>query len=273
MTDPTSDRERLTGYVDTWWQAVDDFTALLEEIPEDAWTAPTDLPGWDVHAVAAHIAHLEAILAGAPEETVDVGEPEHVTGLMGMYTEQGVVARRDHTPDQLILEIRECATRRHTALLADPPADPAAKPDGVFGALGWSWETLLRNRPLDVWMHEQDIRRAVALPGRMDSAAAKHTADYLLESLGVVVGKRVAPPAGTTVVVAVDGSETVALEVADNGRANPTAEVPEAPTVGLHMGREDFIVLAGGRRDPADVQVTGDAELARRILDAIAVTP
>lgn len=268
-----SDQERLHGYVDVWWRAVDDFTTLLEELPEDSWGKPTDLPGWTVHAVASHIAHLEGILAGAPEEDVDVGEPSHVTGLMGMYTEQGVVARRDRTPDQLIQEIRESATRRHTALLADPPADPTAKPDGVFGAIGWSWETLLRNRPLDVWMHEQDIRRAVGRPGGLDTPQAKHTADYLLESLGVVVGKRVAPPAGTTVVVAVDGSEPVALEVADDGRANRLTEVPESPTVGLHMSREDFIVLAGGRREPADVDVNGDEELARRILDAIAVTP
>lgn len=268
-----TDQERLTGYVDVWWQAIDDFAGLLEKVPADRWDAPTDLPGWDVRAVASHIAHLEAVLAGAREETVDVGEPEHVTGLMGMYTEQGVVTRRERSPDDLIREIRESATRRHTALLADPPSDPAAKPDGVFGAIGWSWETLLRNRPLDVWMHEQDIRRAVGMPGGMDTAAAQHTADYLLDSLGVVVGKRVAPPAGTTVVLAVDGSEPAAVEVADNGRAYPMAERPQDPTAAIHLSREDFIVLAGGRREPVEVTITGDEALARGILDAIAVTP
>jgi hypothetical protein len=35
------------------------------------------------------------------------------------------------------------------------------------------------------------------------------------------------------------------------------------------------VVLAGGRRepDPGSVEVTGDQELGRRLLDAFAVTP
>jgi hypothetical protein len=53
-----TDQERLSGYVDVWWQAVDDFTGLLEQLPAEEWSTPTDLAGWDVRAVAAHIAHL-----------------------------------------------------------------------------------------------------------------------------------------------------------------------------------------------------------------------
>ena len=37
-------------------------------------------------------------------------------------------------------------------------------------------------------MHEQDIRRALDLPGNLDSAPAIHSADYLMESLPYVVG-------------------------------------------------------------------------------------
>ena len=270
-----TDQERLAGYVEVWWRAIDDFTSLLEEIPADQWSRPTDLAGWDVHAVAAHIAHLESILAGTPEETVDVGEPDHVTGLMGFYTEQGVVSRRDRTPDELINEIRESATSRHTTLLADPPTDGTAKPDRIFGGVGWDWSTLLRNRPLDVWMHEQDVRRAVDRRGGMDSPAARHTADYLAESLGFVVAKRVGAPPGTTVVLEVTGSDPLAFGVTDAGRGEPLAGLPAEPTVGLSMDRESFILLAGGRRAPeADsVAVTGDAGLGKRIVDTLAVTP
>ena len=30
----------LTGYVDLWWQAVNDFTALLEKVPAEQWSTP-----------------------------------------------------------------------------------------------------------------------------------------------------------------------------------------------------------------------------------------
>ncbi len=270
-----SDRERLSGYVGLWWEAIDEFTTLLEELDKADWTRPTDLAGWDVQAIAAHIAHLESVLAGGPEEAVDVGSPEHVTGLMGLYTEQGVVARRDRTPDELIREIRESTTKRHTELLADPPDDATAVPERIFGGIGWGWERLLRNRVVDVWMHEQDVRRAVGRPGNLDSGPAKHTADDLLESFGVVVGKRVAPPAGTCAVLAVAGSPTRAVEVNESGRAVTLPVAPAEPDVVLEMGREAFIVIAGGRRWPDDEAVTveGDAELGRKILDAMAVTP
>ena len=267
-----SDAQRLARYVEVWWQAIDDFTSFLEEVPAESWHDPTDLPGWDVHALAAHTAHLESVLAGSPEETVEVGEPDHVTSLMGLYTEQGVVARKDRSPDELIREIREAATRRHTALLADPPQDGRAKPDRIFGGIGWDWETLLRNRPLDVWMHEQDARRALDRPGNLDSPAAQHTADYLIESLGFIVGKRVAPPAGTIVVLEVAGSAPYAVEVGADGRAHRTSEVAE-PTTRIAMSRADFVVLAGGRRAPEQVAITGDEAMGAQVLDAFAVTP
>lgn len=272
---PLSDQERLAGYIDVWWQAIHDFTELLEGLTPEEWSLPTDLPGWDVRAVAAHIAHLEAILAGAPEETVEVGEPEHVTSLMGVYTEQGVVARRDRTPDELINEIRSAATARHTALLTDPPTDGAAKPATIMGGIGWNWNTLLRNRPLDIWMHEQDVRRASGRPGGLDSAAARHTAEYLAESLGLVLAKRVGAPTGTTLVLALEGHEPIGFVVNEAGRGERLAECPAEPTIGLACDRETFVVLAGGRRTPPEgsVVVTGDLTLGRRVLDTMAVTP
>ncbi len=268
-----SDQERLRGYVDIWWQAVEEFAHLLEEIPADQWQTPTDLPGWNVHDVAAHTAHLEAVSAGADHDNVDIGEPEHVNGIMGQFTEQGVVARKDREPDELIRELRESATKRHTWLLENLPEDSTALADGFAAFVGWSWDRLLRNRPLDVWMHNQDIRRAIGLPGDLDTAAAKHSADYLIDSLGFVVGKKVGAPAGTTVLLSVEGSDPHAVAVGDDGRAGPMPVPPADPTVSLTMSREDFIVTAGGRRDAADVSIAGDENLAEQILDAFAVTP
>lgn len=270
-----SDRDLLATYVDTWWQAIGDFTALLEQLPDEEWATPTDLAGWDVRACAAHTAHLESVLAGSGEEHADVGEPEHITSPMGLYTEIGVVNRRDTPPAAIVAEIREAATQRHDALLADMPTDASARPELIFGGVPWDWRTLLRNRPLDVWMHEQDVRRAVGRPGGMDTVPAQHTADYLTESFGYVVGKQVKPAVGTTAVLDVEGSPRVAVEVGDDGRARRMPEPPADPTVRLAMDRESFIVLAGGRRqaDAGAVSITGDAELGQLILARMATTP
>ena len=269
------DRQRLSGYVAVWWTAIGDFCRLLEELAPGDWNRPTDLPGWDVRACAAHTAHLEAILAGAPEETASFEPPDHATSLMSLYTEQGVVARRHRTPAELVEEIRAVATTRHERLLADPPTDGRGRPEPIFSGVPWDWETLLRNRPLDVWMHEQDVRRAVGRPGGLDSPAARHVVEYLAESLGYVLARRASAPPGTTLVLRVDGHDAKGFAVDENGRGVPVGELPAEPTVTLAMDREAFILLAGGRREPEPgrVVVTGDAELAQRLLDRFAVTP
>jgi uncharacterized protein (TIGR03083 family) len=270
-----SDQEELAGYVEIWWQAVNDFLDLLESIPDEQWETPTDLAGWDVRAVASHTAHLEGILAGAPEETADVPDAPHITGFMGQYTEIGVVNRRDASPASIIDEIRTATTARHERLLADPPEDADGMPSPVFGGVPWSWRTLLRNRPLDIWMHEQDVRRAVGRPGGMDTAPARHSAEYLAESLGFVLGKKVGAASGTSLVLDMAGSAPFAFVVNDAGRGERLPSPPPEPTVTLRMDRESFIRLAGGRcaAEPGAVAVEGDQDLGARVLAAMATTP
>lgn len=273
--DRPDDRAELLGLVETWWDAVRALLGLLRRLPADQFSQPTDLAGWDVHAVVAHVAHLESVLAGGPESTLDVGEPVHVRGPLGRYCEQGVVARRDRTPGELAEEIRTAATRRVGQLRAHPPRDGSAPADRVPGGTGWSWRTLLRNRPLDIWMHEQDVRRAVDLPGGTDTDAALHAVDYLLESLGFVLAKGAGAGPGTTLVVTVDGHTPAAVAVGEDRRGRALPAPPADPDTSLAMDRATFAALAGGRREasPGAVRVDGDPELAGRVLAAMAVTP
>jgi uncharacterized protein (TIGR03083 family) len=267
--------QTLQRYIDAWWQAVGAFTDLVDSLSEEDWARPTDLPGWDVKAVVSHVAHLEGILGGAPREHAEIGEAEHIRGPMGQFTEVGVLTRRDAPPAQIVAQIRQYAGVRHDALLADPPTDPAAPAPGVFGAIGWDTARLLRNRPLDVWMHEQDVRRAVGRPGNLDSPAADHASTYLLESLGYVLAKRVGAGAGTSVVAHVDGTPAAAYAVGDDGRGHRLDTPPADPTVTLRMGRETFIRLAGGRGavDTTEVTIEGDTALGEKVLANLAVTP
>lgn len=273
----TSEQERLSGYVAAWRNAADDVVTLLRSLDDADWSRPTDLPGWDVKGVASHLAHLESELSGVKQKRVELPNREHLTAPSSMYTELGLIAREDMTGAQITDELEESVRSRHEQLLADPPTDGKADPPRTPGKIGWNWETLLSNRVVDVWMHGQDIRRAVGRPGGMNTPGAEHTVATFVFAFPYAVGKRVAPPAGTTAVLDVTGVSPVhlAVEVNESGRAVPLTHAPEKPTVSLRMDVETFIVLAGGRRPAADlpVEVEGDAELGRQILEAMAVTP
>ncbi|MBZ5735764.1 maleylpyruvate isomerase family mycothiol-dependent enzyme [Nocardioides sp. TRM66260-LWL] len=277
-----SDEQLLAAHVETWWRSVADLLEVLDGLAPHEWDLPTDLPGWDVRAVAAHTAHLESVLATGVEEQADIGEAPHATGLLGQYTEIGVVNRRATPPAEIVEEIRRVTAQRHADLGAAMPTDASARPERVFGGVPWDWGTLLRNRPFDVWMHEQDVRRAVGRPGGLDSPGARHAVTMLAGSLGYVLGKRAGAPAGTTLVLEVVGPQdeepavdVFAVGIDESGRGRPLAEPPAEPTVRLRTDRATFVALAGGRLGAADADVTveGDAALGARVLASLATTP
>jgi len=277
MTDASapSPDARLVRLVDVWHRACADFVTLVRSIPREQWDLPTDLDGWTVKDTVAHTAHLEAVLAGTPEETIEVAAAPHLKGPMGYYTEQGVLARRDREMGSLADEIEQAVAKRHAALRADPPVDGSAAPPKTPGDIGWNHQTLLSNRPLDVWMHEQDVRRAIGRPGGYDSPAATHVLDVFGRALAMVVGKRLAPPTGTVVrVVLPDADRSWTLGIGPDGRAAPLDDDTPA-TATITLDAEDFVVLAGGRRpvDATRAAVEGDEELGRRLLESLTVTP
>ena len=271
------DASQLQKNIDNWRTVADENVALLRSLTPDDWTKSTDLPGWNVRCVAAHMAHLESHLAGNPQVEVDVPEAPHIKGPMSVYTESGPLARADWTADEIIDEFETSVAARHEALLAMMPLDPTAPGDGIAQITGWNWETLLGNRVFDLWMHEQDIRRAVDRPGGLDGAGGAHALRHLAGALPFVVGKRVGAPTGTSVVVDVTGeqSATFTAAVGEDGRAKPLAEAPVDPTARISMDFETFIVLLGGRRTPdqVSVKVEGDVALAKAVLANLAVTP
>ena len=269
-----SDAELLAGYVEIWKRACADFIALGRTLTPDELAVPTDLEGWDVFDNIAHTAHLEHVLTTGEEETIRVENAPHIKSLTGLYTEQGVLARRGRDATAVLDELEQAVAGRLAALEADPPTDGSAMPPRTPGSVPWTNETLLGNRPLDIWMHEQDIRRAIGRPGGYDSPAAAHTLRRLAGGLPLVLGKRVAPPVGTSVRIDISDADTsFGAVVGDDGRA--TFAVLEDPTARITLTAEAFVVLAGGRRSTEQVEVTidGDAALADAVLANIALTP
>jgi uncharacterized protein (TIGR03083 family) len=189
------------------------------------------------------------------------------------YTQLGVEARADRAPAELVEEFRsavDARTERFDAELPDPAAPASVTPGGV----DWTWEVLLRNRAIDIWAHEQDIRRAVGRPGGLGSGGAQVTTHSFAAGMPFVLGKRVAPPAGTSVVWHLTGEVPmdIGAVVGDDGRASP--EIVDDPTTTLTLTSEAFTVLAAGRRTPdqVDVEIGGDEELARAVLRSMVLT-
>lgn len=275
-TDATNDADLLAGLIAAWKHACEDFVELIRPLSTAQAEQATELAGWDVQAVAAHIAHLEAVLTTGVEETIEVEPAEHLLNPMGFYTEQGVQARQGRSLDELADEIEEMVGQRHRELTASPPTDASAPAPRTPAGVEWSIETLLSNRVLDVWMHEQDIRFALDQPGGMDTAAATHTLGVLGRGMAKVLGKRVAPAAGTSVVLQLsDRPEVWAVVMGSDGRAQLVDATAVTPDATITVTAADFVRLAGGRAQPphVEVRISGDEELGAAFTQAMAITP
>jgi uncharacterized protein (TIGR03083 family) len=261
--------ELLPTYVRAWRETADDVGELGAQLTDSDWQAPTDCPGWRARDVLAHLVDIEEWLT-----TDDPGETRD--GPMSEWTQVGVDQRQGASPPTLLTALATAVERRAAQLAAEPPDDPQGSPPRVPAGLPWSWETLLRNRAIDMWVHSQDIRRAVGRPGGYDLAGAYVTIASFSRGLPYVLGKKVAPPSGTVVVWDIDGTHPTKHPVAmtESGRAVALQDLPDDVDVRLGMDTETFVILAAGRRDPDEVtvRIDGDRELAARVLRAMVLT-
>ena len=262
----------LETYVASWRQSADDIQDLCAGLSAEEWALPSDCPGWTIQDVVAHLAHVEYVLVTGDDPKLD----DLTNVIVSTYTELGVGDRRGRGPQELLDELRNSVEKRAVAL-QPLPEDPNATAEITPGGVKWSWDTLLRNRALDMWVHEQDIRRAIGKPGGMDSLGAQITTMTLGAGMTYVLGKRVKPAAGTTVVWRVTGEVPfeIAAEVGEDGRASKLDASPHNPTARLTMSTEAFTIITAGRRGPdgLDVTIDGDSELGDAVLAAMGVTP
>lgn len=260
----------LETYVRGWHESARSILALADELDDADWSRATDCDKWTVKDILAHLAHLESELCHPEQNTY---EPPTGTRVISAYTGKGVEARRDRTPAELVAEFA-AAVEMRSRQLAELPDDPTAPAPVTPGGVAWSWDELLRNRAIDVWVHEQDIRRATGRPGGLDSTGAHVAVLSFSFAMPYVLGKRVQPPALSTVRWEVTGETPLelAIRVGADGRASAIESLDE-PTVSLTMTTETFTVLTAGRRDPdeVEVEIKGDQSLGLATLAAMAI--
>ncbi len=261
----------LDLYVQGWREATSSVIDLLPTLSDEEWAASTDCPDWTVHDVTAHLAHLEHDLASGTTSSPVLGG----TDIVSAFTQAGVDARSGMSHLDLIDELASAVAIRSKAL-DELPEDPHTRAPVTPAGVDWTWDTLLRNRCIDVWVHEQDIRRAIGRSGGLDSTGAHVTTNTFKSAMSYVVGKKVRPAPGTTIGWHITGQIPfeLAVVVGEDGRAKPTDVEADDLDVLLTMGSEAFAVLGAGRRtaDLLDVTVAGDPELADVVLAAMPVT-
>lgn len=252
------------------WTVLDQ---LLTGLRPDQWALQTCLPGWRVTDIVAHLIGTEATLAGdkAPGIDVDLTALLYVHNDIAEFNEQWVRALRDETPEAMLARFREVTARRAKLLEQLSQAD--------FDAPSWTpagnatYARFMQTRAFDCWMHEQDIRAAVAVEGNEEGPAAEAALRETTRALGYIVGKLAAAPEGSIVRFDLTGPISRRLTVVVDGRAKLVEEAPGAPTATLRLSSSRFMRLTGGRTDDrTGVELDGDRALAQQVLDNLAFT-
>lgn len=253
---------------DTLVQAHEDVYAsvakLVAELDGADWDRPTGCPGWTVRDQVAHIASLEGLLAGDPFPA-DHRLPDdlpHVRDDVGRFMETLIDVRRGKPIDELVAELHDVTARRRAQLAAITDLAETG-PSIVAGEQ--PHHRSLPIRVIDLYLHEQDIRRAVGRPGHTDGPAPTVVLDRMTKGLQATLPERVGR--GGRVVFEVTGGagRTIAVELGDGEAAARIAvTVPQ------------FVALVGGRADAPsvdDLEVQGDRDLAAAALRAAGLTP
>jgi uncharacterized protein (TIGR03083 family) len=272
MAGPGSNAEPVIDRMVQVWASM---VEACQGLDAEQWARPTDCPGWTVKDQLSHCVGIERMILGDPAALPLDAVPAHVGNAIGAMNEACVEARRSVPGAEVLAEFVEATNRRIDALEAMTAEE--------FDAMGWSplgeapYREFMETRIVDTWAHEQDIRRALDRPGGRNGAGEEATLDWCERMMPYVVGKRVAPPEGAVVLIAVAGvlGRRIAIRT-EAGRAAATPEPTSPPAVTLSLDQATFWLLCLGREAAGPtlatgrVLVEGDQAIGRRMLGSMA---
>ncbi|HZM41802.1 MAG TPA: maleylpyruvate isomerase family mycothiol-dependent enzyme [Acidimicrobiales bacterium] len=259
--DRAVDVDKVLPALDEQFDAI---VELAESLAPEDWERTTACPGWTVKDNVAHVIGTEAMLAGRSTPEVELGDLPHVRNDIGRFNELWVERYRPEPAAAVLDDLRGIIAERRAALAAMSRADFDA--DAMTPAGPASYGRFMRIRVMDMWMHEQDIREALGRPGHVAGRAPEQSLAEASSALGFVVGKRVAPPPGTTMRIELTGDLAGRIDIEVTDRARLVEAIAGSPTVAVILPGDRFMRIAGGRLSDSDdsqrdVAYVGDATL------------
>lgn len=215
------------------------------------------------------------MLSGAPLPELVGDVPEYVKNDIGKFNEAFVQSRRTLTRDALLSEFQ--TVTRHSLDRLESLGD------AEWEAQSWSpegevpYHRFMETRILDSWIHLQDLRDALAQPLDDHGIGEDIVVNRFEAALPYVIGKRAGAPEGTRVRVNLLGRVGRSTDVVvRDGRARASSEPGEpdleiTTPVALFWRRAAGRISAGAFLEAGETHVLGDADLARRIADGLAV--
>lgn len=284
MTLHPSAPEDLPGLVDAFAHTAQAVIDLGRSCREEDFDRPTPCPGWSVQDQIAHVAGLEDWLAGGEVPDVDVPDYPHIRNKAGAFVEKSIEVRRGLPGEEVVDEL-EAVLAQRLAQLRDPAIEPETVIAGPWGPTPAGFA--VAQRTLDVWTHEQDIRAALGRPGNLDSPAAAVFLSLLFQALPKIVAKDAGIEAGNAVIFDVTGPVVgragVRVETGEDGTpwGKPlyTGEAhsfgEEVRTTSIVLSTDAITRRAAGRGSLEDIHytVSGDEQIARRVLEALVFVP
>ena len=162
--------DRPTGWIDdhaTWMNlATEEYRRLdeqLRSLTESEWRAATPCPGWDVHAMVAHLCGAAAGNASVRESArqARLSRGYDLPTFVDRVNEVQIAERSDRTPQDLVAELAEkgvAGVRSRTRLPRPVRAlvVPFGPPLGTK-SVGYLMDRIYTR---DAWMHRIDIADA-----------------------------------------------------------------------------------------------------------------
>jgi uncharacterized protein (TIGR03083 family) len=237
-------------------RAADAFYTMLCGLTDDDWPTPV-LRDLDVQCLVGHLIGVEADVCRGLSGDPTVAEVDHVDS-----TQPAAIRQGGRTPEQTRLDWRTAADRTLRMVDEVDDLDVEVAVHGMQLSLG----ALLVVRAFELWIHDNDIRRATRLPPSVPDASTLGRMTGLAAELLPHSAARLGQPDSVAVRLVLTGPGGGTWDIAMGEGA------PRPPALRLVTDAVGFCQLAANRITATQLHphITGDPVMAAEVMTAVA---